>query len=232
MSSDRALEREMPTPPRPAVQLKGRGKGLRLSISPRVDPTAAEDSLRAQLAGRSPAFFGDARVLIDFGSGRLDLALAGRLASVLDEAGLRLVGVTCTEASEGLPQERPTERAGSERGGDGDGAGALVVEGHLRGGQRVSHAGSVVVLGDVNPGAEIVAGEHVLVWGRLRGLVEAGLARDADAVDDIRVAALDLSPTQLRIGDAIARAPEEPGRVPTPETARCQEGRIVVDGWR
>lgn len=231
--SDRPLEREMPTPARPPIQLKGRGKGLRLTVNARVTPEAAEASLRSQLAGRSAGFFGDARVLLDFGSSRLDLGLAGRLAAVLEAAGLRLVGVTSAEAADGSAVERGPDRAAAEKGGgDADPAGALVIAGHLRGGQRVSHTGSVVVLGDVNPGAEIVAGEHVLVWGRLRGLVEAGLAREADAVDDIRVAALDLSPTQLRIGDAIARAPEEPGRVPSPESARCVEGRIVVDGWR
>lgn len=228
MTDDRPLERELPTPAKPTVQLKGRGKGLRVSVSPRADATAAEESLRAQLANRHASFFGDARVLIDFGIGRVDLGLAGRLAAILEAAGLRLVGVTCAEAGDGAA---PSERL-PERGTDAAPEGALFVAGHLRGGQRVSHAGSVVVLGDVNPGAEVLAGEHVLVWGRLRGVVEAGLAREADAVDDIRVAALDLSPTQLRIGDAIARAPEEPGRVPSPETARTQDGRIVVDGWR
>lgn len=229
MTDDRPLERELPTPAKPAVQLKGRGKGLRVSVSSRADAAAAEESLRAQLANRHASFFGDARVLIDFGTGRVDLGLAGRLAAVLEAAGLRLVGVTCAEAGDGAASsERVPERGGADSAPEG----ALFVAGHLRGGQRVSHAGSVVVLGDVNPGAEVLAGEHVLVWGRLRGVVEAGLARDADAVDDIRVAALDLSPTQLRIGDAIARAPEEPGRVPSPEAARTQDGRIVVDGWR
>lgn len=218
--------RELPMPDRPPVQLKGRGRGLRLSIAPRCDPAEAEASLRSQLAGRGGGFFGDAQVLLEF-SGRLDLALAQRLAGVLDEAGIRVIGIVTPEARPPLPEpnvDRLTPDLPLE--------GARVVTGNLRGGQRISHVGSVVVLGDVNPGAEVLAGEHVLVWGRLRGVVEAGLARDPEAVDDIRVCALDLSPTQLRIGDAIARAPVEPDRVPMPEAARVVSGSIVVDTWR
>ncbi|MFN2251210.1 MAG: septum site-determining protein MinC [Anaerolineae bacterium] len=106
--------------------------------------------------------------------------------------------------------------------------GALVVTGTLRSGQRVAHDGSVIILGDVNPGAEVIAGESVVVWGRLRGIVEAGVAEGGDSAV---VCALDLAPTQLRIGPALARAPEEPDRQPEPEVARQEDGRIVVDAW-
>jgi septum site-determining protein MinC len=224
--AEQRMAGEMPTPERPPVQIKGRGQGLRVSVARRCDPATAASSLRRQLEQRSGSFFGDAKVVLEFGSGSLDLALTQSLAAVLEEAGLRLIGVVTPEALE-QPPERP-ERPSPERAADA----AWIVAGHLRGGQRIHHAGSVVVLGDVNPGAEVLAGEHVLVWGRLRGVVEAGLAREPDAVDDIRVCALDLAPTQLRIGDAVARAPEEPDRVPSPEVARAVDGRIVVDGWR
>ncbi len=225
-SIDHPAARELPTPDRPPVQLKGRGRGLRMSVAPRCAPDEAEASLRSQLAGRGSAFFGDAKVLLEFG-GPMDLSLAQRLAGVLAEAGLSLIGVVTPETREPRPElaaERPAPGVPPE--------GARVVAGNLRSGQRISHVGSVVVLGDVNPGAEVLAGEHVVVWGRLRGVVEAGLARDPDSVDDIRVCALDLSPTQLRIGDAIARAPVEPDRVPIPESARSTGGCIVVDTWR
>ena len=78
-------------------------------------------------------------------------------------------------------------------------------------------------------GGEVSAGGSVVVWGRLRGFVEAGQAPGArDAV----VCALDLAPTQLRIGDSLARAPEEAERTPVPEVARESDGRIVVEAWR
>jgi septum site-determining protein MinC len=84
-----------------------------------------------------------------------------------------------------------------------------------------------VVIGDVNPGAEVVAGGDIVVWGRARGLVHAGALGDEGAV----VCALDLAPMQLRIAGAIARSPEERRREPVPETAALREGQIVAAPW-
>jgi septum site-determining protein MinC len=87
----------------------------------------------------------------------------------------------------------------------------------------------VVVIGDVNAGAEVIAGGDIVIWGRLSGTVHAGATGDDQAV----VCALDLDPTQLRIGKHIARPPEEtPGRRPVPEMAFVQEGRIIVRAWK
>ncbi|MGQ0600150.1 MAG: septum site-determining protein MinC, partial [Anaerolineales bacterium] len=88
-------------------------------------------------------------------------------------------------------------------------------------------AGNVVVLGDVNPGAEIVASGDVIVWGRLRGVVHAGAEGDAGAV----VCALDLAPTQLRIAGYIAVSPPQKGQ-PHPEMARVKDGQIMAERWK
>jgi septum site-determining protein MinC len=103
---------------------------------------------------------------------------------------------------------------------------AVFLQRTLRSGQSVRHPGHVVVLGDVNPGAEIVAGGHVLVWGRLRGVVHAGAAGDASAT----VAALDLAPTQLRIAGQIAVSPQRRGAV-RPEVALIRDGQLVAEPW-
>jgi septum site-determining protein MinC len=84
-----------------------------------------------------------------------------------------------------------------------------------------------VVIGDVNPGAEVIAGGDIVVWGRVRGLVHAGALGDEGAV----ICALDLAPTQLRIAGTIARSPEERRRKPVPEIATAQEGHIVAVPW-
>lgn len=117
--------------------------------------------------------------------------------------------------------ERPPEAA--EDGGLG-----ILVRRTLRSGQAVQHPGHVVVIGDVNPGAEIIAGGDVVVWGKLRGIVHAGATGDDGAV----VCALSLSPLQLRIGNHIARAPEGRDDVPErPEMASVQDGEIVAEPW-
>jgi septum site-determining protein MinC len=113
---------------------------------------------------------------------------------------------------------------------------ALLIRRTLRSGQIVRYPESVVVLGDVNPGAEIIAGGDVIVLGALRGLIHAGATGD----DSATVCALTLSATQLRIGNHIAMAPEEKGKnlfrfrqrtSRAPERARVQEGTIVVERW-
>jgi septum site-determining protein MinC len=105
---------------------------------------------------------------------------------------------------------------------------ALLVHRTLRSGQALRHVGHVVLVGDVNPGAEIFAGGDVVVWGKLRGTVHAGAMGDESCV----VCALELAPTQLRIGNLVARPPDErrPRHV-RPEMALVSRGRIVVEPW-
>jgi septum site-determining protein MinC len=103
----------------------------------------------------------------------------------------------------------------------------LVVHRTLRSGQSLRHPGSIAVIGDVNPGAEIIAGGDIVVWGRLRGVVHAGAMGDATAV----VCALDLAPTQLRIAGHLSRSPEERRKRTIPEVASVRNGQIVAEAW-
>lgn len=103
----------------------------------------------------------------------------------------------------------------------------IVVRGTLRSGQTIRHAGHISLIGDVNPGAEIVAGGDVIVWGKLRGIVHAGVVGDDRAV----VCALQLAPSQIRIGSHIARPPERSRLPKIPEIASVQDDRIVVERW-
>ena len=95
--------------------------------------------------------------------------------------------------------------------------------GTLRGGQALHNVGNIVVIGDVNPGAELVAGGDIAVFGSLRGVAHAGAQGDAGA----RVHAIDLSPTQLRIATLIA-ADAGGGAAKQPETACVQNDRIAI----
>lgn len=98
----------------------------------------------------------------------------------------------------------------------------------LRSGQTVSHKGHLVIIGDVNPGAEIMAEGDITVWGALRGIAHAGVG--GNTLSEIR--ALKLQPIQIRIANAIARSPDrqkahyESGA--GPETARVVDGKIKV----
>ncbi len=100
----------------------------------------------------------------------------------------------------------------------------LFYKGTLRSGEHLEAEGDLLLLGDVNPGAKIAAGGDVLVWGRLRGIAHAG--KDGNVKS--KIVALQLRPLQLRIGNKVARGPEE---VPEPglaEEAIVESDRIVI----
>ncbi|MEN6348571.1 MAG: septum site-determining protein MinC [Syntrophomonas sp.] len=97
---------------------------------------------------------------------------------------------------------------------------------HVRSGQKFFGEGNVVILGDVNPGAEIIAGGNILVMGSLRGMVHAGFFGDESAI----VAAYRLNPTQLRIASHITRPPDgELIVVESPELARIRSGKVCIE---
>lgn len=101
----------------------------------------------------------------------------------------------------------------------------VLVQRTLRSGQSIRYNGNVVILGDVNPGAEVTATGNIIVMGALRGVVHAGANGDETAV----VLALRLNPTQLRIANHITRPPDnETMEIVLPEIARIQNGVVTI----
>ncbi len=103
------------------------------------------------------------------------------------------------------------------------GVSTLYHRGTLRGGQALHNLGNLLVIGDVNPGAELVASGDIAVFGALRGVAHAGAQGDRSA----RVVALELAPTQLRIATLIATS-ESSTKPRGPEHASILDERIVV----
>jgi septum site-determining protein MinC len=226
------------------ITIKGIRQGLLVTLAEGNwaggDWAAELRALEARL-GASPSFFRGGRVALDVGARKLGRPEIEGARAVLDEHQVELWALVSTDrATEaaaqelglvidlGLPRARGPEAApGEGEVSFGEGAEGLVVRRTLRSGQSLRHPGHVVVIGDVNPGAEVVAGGHIVVWGRVRGLVHAGALGDEEAV----ICALDLAPTQLRIAGHIARSPEDRRRKPVPEVAAVREGQIVAVPW-
>ena len=72
-------------------------------------------------------------------------------------------------------------------------------KGSLRSGQKVEFEGSLVILGDVNAGAEVIAGENIVVLGELRGLAHAGAKGNKKAI----IATNEISCPQIRIANVV-----------------------------
>ena len=71
--------------------------------------------------------------------------------------------------------------------------------GSVRSGQKIEFEGSIIVLGDVNDGAEVIAGENIVILGILRGLAHAGAKGNKDAM----IAASSIEAPQLRIANVV-----------------------------
>ncbi|MEG1501132.1 MAG: septum site-determining protein MinC [Clostridiales bacterium] len=107
----------------------------------------------------------------------------------------------------------------------------MMIKRTLRSGQNVNYDGNIVILGDVNPGAELTASGNILVMGSLRGVVHAG----ADGDEESWITALFLDPTQLRIGAHITRPPDGNNKdehFSLPETARIKDNEVIIERYQ
>ena len=83
------------------------------------------------------------------------------------------------------------------------------------------------MLGDVNPGAEIVAEGNIIIWGKLRGAVHAGSKGD----ESVRVCALDFSPMQLKVAEeAVSIKPEN--QILDPVIVFIRDDEVIIESWR
>jgi septum site-determining protein MinC len=214
------------------VQIKGIRDGLLATFA----DAAWEDqcvALLAQIDERA-AFFQGARIALDVSSQILkvnDLVdLRDRLSernmtlwavigeSPITEHTSQLLGLA-TRISKPRPEEQKHDVITDDT--------ALFINKTLRSGKRVEFPGHVVVMGDVNAGAEIIADGNVIVWGRVRGMIHAGAKGNRSAT----ICALDLSATQLRIADEVS-AMLKPQKNPKPEIASINsEGHLQAELW-
>ena len=101
----------------------------------------------------------------------------------------------------------------------------MIVNRTIRGGQEIRTQNSVLICGNVNPGAQIIAGGSIDIRGVCRGLVHAGAFGDEKAC----IVADQLMPLQIRIADLVATSPDVNEKVDTPERASIKNGQIVIE---
>lgn len=100
----------------------------------------------------------------------------------------------------------------------------LYLNSTVRSGTEIRHPGNVVLVGDVNPGGTVIAEGDILIWGRLRGIAHAGAAGNWQCL----IMALQMDPTQIRIADAVARAPSDKPLQYYPEVAYIANRTIRI----
>jgi septum site-determining protein MinC len=218
------------------IQIKGIRDGLLVTLGEGPWPEV-RDALLDHIQQQAQ-FLQGARLALDVGNHILRAAELGQLRDALSGSGLSLWAVLSssptteqTAQTFGLatrlskPRSERTIQPTETRLHAGEAA--ILVRRTLRSGFSIQHSGHVIVIGDVNPGAEVIAGGNVIVWGHLRGVVHAG----AEGNEHALVCALDLTPTQLRIAGKIAISPQRKGKS-QPEMASIKDGHVVAEPWK
>jgi len=186
-------------------QIKGLRDGLLITF-PDANWEELQNALLMQVQEKQ-AFFHGARLALDVGTHVLHVNELSALRDQLSDSGVSIWAVIsespktektaqllglATRISKPRPQESVSYDAPLVNEGS-----ALFINKTLRSGTRIEYPGNVVILGDVNPGAEVIAEGSVIVWGRVRGMLHAGCAGDTEAI----ICALDLQSPQVRIAN-------------------------------
>ena len=212
-------------------------------------------ALKARLQSHA-RFYADADVKLDIGNRTLSTADLMPIRSMLEEEfHLRLSGIVCSQdalirqAMSDLGcrvevdapvqpdlQSRPetpgahSDNTGSHSRSDNEDE-TLIVRQTCRSGMTMASPGNIVIIGNVNPGAEVIAQHDIIVVGVLRGNAHAGAGGDASAV----IMALALEPKQLRIANLLGLPPtvDEPSERSkfAPEVAYIDSNRIVIEPY-
>lgn len=206
----------------PQVRFKTEGGRLLLLLPPESDAQVSVtwNELYQQLKHRLNAgdrFWKDGTSVHLIGRDRLlDARQLQAIADALLDAGLTLkriytsrrqtavAAATIGYSVEQLSPVTPLTQSSGEASNPL--ADPLYLQTTVRSGMEVRHPGSIIVLGDVNPGGSVIADGDVLVWGYLRGMAQAG----AGGNDRCVIMALRMEPTQIRIAQRVARAPASP----------------------
>lgn len=98
-------------------------------------------------------------------------------------------------------------------------------KGSLRSGQKIEVEGSIVIIGDVNAGAEVIAADNIIVIGTLRGLAHAGAKGNKEAI----IAASTLDVVQLRISNIVMEIDREEENVYEHAYIYVDNDKIVIE---
>ena len=227
------------------ITIKGVADGLLISLSPTEKWQTVADSLVARIDERAD-FYAGASVTVQLGNRPVPKYELSSLKALLERRGLALTTVlsnsdTTRESAAALDlkaksdsQASPPPKPDSPLNSPTDsmllspeesGTAGVLVRRTLRSGQTVHSKGHVVVIGDVNPGAKVIAAGDIIVWGKLRGTVHAGADGDESAI----VCALDMNPNQLRIAGYIVISPPGKRENIVPEVALIRDNHIIVE---
>jgi len=209
------------------VILKGQRDGIAIILDADADFALIEEALRQRVQG-ARHFFEGANTTLSFKGRKLSEAEEQSLLEIiLSETTLDIAFVESDGFKRPMPVMTTTNPAleSSPIGISYTEGDTAFYRNGIRSGQSIRYHGSVIIMGDANAGSEIIADGNVVVLGALKGMAHAGAMGD----DTCYIAALQLRPTQLRIGKVIIDIPEstKKGNV-SPECVYIENGQVLI----
>lgn len=204
------------------VVIKGNKSGIRIILDSELSFPELLEEVEKKFTD-SADFLGDARVAVSLEGRELSAEEeAVLLQCISDHSRLRVV---CLIDHDKMQEEYFTQTLNDRLMQMNINTGQFF-KGNLRSGQVMEFETSIVILGDVNAGAQVVSTGNVIILGALNGTVYAG----ASGKENCFVVALKMNPVQIRIGDVIARCADEKKAPPKePQIAYLEEDTIYVD---
>jgi len=205
------------------VRLKGVGDGLTITL----DPLQPFELLR-QNVGKIFERLGhltiNAKVVIDTGDEYAHEELVQNMEKYLKDTFT--VGHVSGSSPKRSPSKERIRQRDIKRSWEHYNSDVLMLAGRVRSGQKVNTKKHLIIMGDVNPGAEIIAGGDILVMGRLSGTALAGQPDNEEAI----ILALDFCPSLVQIGSFVGAGSGTYKRE-SAEVARVENGVVVVDDY-
>ncbi len=220
------------------IQIKVDDGQVRLYLPPEAEPGGSAwpdllQQLKQRLEGGERLWQGPTPVCLQAGDRRLDARQLQNLVDTLSPLQLMLKRVVTSRRQTAMTAitlgYSVDQLADMEHLVQATTTGVMLeaplyLQTTVRSGIDIRHPGTIIILGDTNPGSTLAADGDILVWGRLRGLAHAGVGGNRHC----RIMALQLQPTQLRIADLVARPPEGSTHLYGPEVAYVGDNTIRI----
>lgn len=227
------------------IAIKGVNEGLLISLSTTEKWQSVTDQLAARIDERAE-FYAGANITVELGARPVPKYELSSLKALLERRGLTLSLVLSeseTTLKSATALQVPTEdisdweaplpaaeqavapQETAPVNPEETGTYGTLFRRTLRSGRTIHSEGHIVVFGDVNPGAKVIAAGDIVIWGKLRGYVHAGANGDETAV----VCALDMNPSQLRIAGYRVTSPPDKRKNIVPEVALVRDNQIIVE---
>lgn len=200
--------------------LKGVNGGVLIEIK-----NFKEDILEFEEKLNNKEFFGKN---IDFLLKEKDKEYYKELLKVTDKYAHNLYLVKFKEEKVVIHSKEDEQEEKEEETEEGKKEKTLVLKRTVRSGQRIEYDGNVIIIGDLNPGAEVVAGGDVYIFGRARGVIHAGKNGEIDST----ILALSLELNQIRIGNIFTKSDGQKPRPGVAEKAYIDKDRIIVEEYK